>query len=192
MGSLRLRRCWLSIVLKVEPVRTGPTFSTTFYPVRAQCESAGDRRPRRRYRPEMCARATGTRDSSADWRGRGPGCGCRTRLPHRDMTCLTASRVPEQRAEANQQRCTARRASVHRRHTLRGLRGTRAGTDRDMPGQGRPIKEWSCHCPPPLPGTAGTRKVASHPGLDLFLNWSRPSESRYQHGFSTRSGNNGK
>jgi len=29
-------------------------------------------------------------------------------------------------------------------------------------------------------------------GLDLFCDWSRPMEPRYQHGFSTRSGNDGK
>ncbi len=28
--------------------------------------------------------------------------------------------------------------------------------------------------------------------LDLFHDWSRPEGSRYQHGFSTRSGNDGK
>lgn len=36
------------------------------------------------------------------------------------------------------------------------------------------------------------RTTLSHISLDLFSQWSRPCTSRYQHGFSTWSGNDGK
>jgi hypothetical protein len=57
---------------------------------------------------------------------------------------------------------------------------------------------------PPQPASAShrqPRRTASRgrnpartipTGLDLFYDWSRPQGSRYQHGFSTRSGNDGK
>jgi hypothetical protein len=49
--------------------------------------------------------------------------------------------------------------------------------------------------PPAAPqdGLASKEPVRAIPiGLDLFHDWSRPQELRYQHGFSTRSGNDGK
>jgi hypothetical protein len=111
---------------------------------------------------------------------------------------------------ADQQRCAARRGSTPSAPALsRGSGELERATD----GHARPQtadKEWPCHRlplprpasvrPRPQPASAnhrttsrGRNPIRTIPiGLDLFCDWSRPQGFRYQHGFSTRSGNDGK
>ena len=115
-------------------------------------------------------------------------------------------------------RCEARFLDASAR-TLRGSRELERATDRDMPGNGRPTRSghaiarlfFPAPHPRPRPRGARTRvrcpehadknlsdqtaarpfrEKASQPTPTNY--WSRPWRYRYQHGFSTRSGNDGK
>jgi hypothetical protein len=108
---------------------------------------------------------------------------------------------------ADQQRCTARRGSTPSAPAPSfGSGELERATGRDMPGHRRPTRSgYATACPFPAshpygPGRSRPPDEIARPnpirtipiGLDQFCDWSRPQGFRYQHGFSTRSGNDGK
>jgi hypothetical protein len=92
-------------------------------------------------------------------------------------------------------RCAAGEVSRRRRRTLRDSGGTRAGHGQGYARPPTADKEWSYHRPPlPRPSVKEPARRRPRQTASRDRNPARtiPIGSRYQHRFSTRSGNDGK